>query len=455
MAEMRQTFQAFGSAVARNRSPARGPKRPRRIGGPHATALESAVLELQRDAGNGAVAVALQRLGSVPDQQEKAATEQSHRTLRRGDSGADVKTLQIKLDRMSFRDSKDKLDGKFGPKTFADVVQFQETHGFSGDGIVGPLTWNALDTYTPQDVHEADELVADEVFAQGKAAQKAGEFELAIAMFTTVLGLPATSSKETRIGSLINRGMDQQRLGRFRAAVVDFEAALASAHTGTERRAFILSMLQRARRNLPIDAVLEEAVDGVGDGGGITTRPDLAPGSSGPDVELLQNKLFSLQLETTAEGPTDTGVLDRGTLGRLTVFKSEVGLEPSPVVDGDTWHALDSYSPQDKSPAERRAFSALRTAGIAQMRSDLAGGLHALDAAESLAWTPELLARLRVCQGRSHQARSEFGAAVRLYREALELPRLPRAGFDPPERAQILKAVLESRRGQPARTLSP
>ena len=37
------------------------------------------------------------------------------------------------------------VDGDFGAITEAAVRAFQESHGLTPDGIVGPLTWSALE----------------------------------------------------------------------------------------------------------------------------------------------------------------------------------------------------------------------------------------------------------------------------------------------------------------------
>ncbi len=41
------------------------------------------------------------------------------------------------------------VDGIFGPKTRQATIEFQRSHGLAPDGIIGPLTWGALDSGAP------------------------------------------------------------------------------------------------------------------------------------------------------------------------------------------------------------------------------------------------------------------------------------------------------------------
>lgn len=63
-------------------------------------------------------------------------------TLKPGDTGRQVKVLQIALNALGF--SVGKPDGDYGPKTQSAVEQFQSSRGLTTDGILGPATLAAL-----------------------------------------------------------------------------------------------------------------------------------------------------------------------------------------------------------------------------------------------------------------------------------------------------------------------
>ena len=62
--------------------------------------------------------------------------------LKRGSRGEDVKVLQRALRSIGYDLV---IDGIFGRITLECVKSFQGTHGLTRDGIVGPLTWAALE----------------------------------------------------------------------------------------------------------------------------------------------------------------------------------------------------------------------------------------------------------------------------------------------------------------------
>lgn len=74
-------------------------------------------------------------------------TEQYPRVLSEGSTGIGVSNLQYYLNYLSaYYNTIPPLvvDGVFGPKTKAAVIDAQNTFGAVPDGIVGPVTWNAI-----------------------------------------------------------------------------------------------------------------------------------------------------------------------------------------------------------------------------------------------------------------------------------------------------------------------
>jgi len=66
-------------------------------------------------------------------------------TIRRGNKGADVIECQTMLTRLGYDIGKTGIDGDFGRATEAAVKSFQKDHKLVVDGVVGIMTWTALD----------------------------------------------------------------------------------------------------------------------------------------------------------------------------------------------------------------------------------------------------------------------------------------------------------------------
>ncbi|NMP23625.1 peptidoglycan-binding protein [Sulfobacillus harzensis] len=64
--------------------------------------------------------------------------------LHEGDRGSSVATLQRDLTRLGYNTYG--VDGIFGPDTYRALVAFQSAHHLPAHGLVGELTWHALDT---------------------------------------------------------------------------------------------------------------------------------------------------------------------------------------------------------------------------------------------------------------------------------------------------------------------
>lgn len=80
--------------------------------------------------------------------------------LRVGSTGPDVVQLQTELNYLGYNAGT--ADGIFGTKTKTGVIAFQTAESLSADGIVGPITANALNTAYSLKLHtnKADAIIA-------------------------------------------------------------------------------------------------------------------------------------------------------------------------------------------------------------------------------------------------------------------------------------------------------
>lgn len=69
----------------------------------------------------------------------------SHKTVKRGDSGPEVKELQNDLLQLHYDLGPSGADGIFGAKTEQAVKSFQGSVGLKQDGVCGPKTWSAIE----------------------------------------------------------------------------------------------------------------------------------------------------------------------------------------------------------------------------------------------------------------------------------------------------------------------
>lgn len=82
----------------------------------------------------------------APDPSPAPAPQPSinNNVLSIGDTGEDVRKLQEQLVKLGYNVGSKGPDGDFGSKTYAAVIDFQRKHNLDDDGIVGPLTENAI-----------------------------------------------------------------------------------------------------------------------------------------------------------------------------------------------------------------------------------------------------------------------------------------------------------------------
>ncbi len=99
---------------------------------------EKAVIALQQEN-------ACKTDGIVGPETRQALKAYQPRLLLQGCTGSDVLRLQETLKERGFLTGT--VDGKFGPETKKAVIAFQTAHNLKADGIVGPLTREALAKY--------------------------------------------------------------------------------------------------------------------------------------------------------------------------------------------------------------------------------------------------------------------------------------------------------------------
>lgn len=105
-----------------------------------ATALAASVAIIGIGAG---VAPSAANARNIPG---RCTYTNSEPTVRQGSSGTAVKQVQCELN-YSLRSVSLAEDGDFGAKTAAAVRKFQGCANLSVDGVVGPKTWGALDSW--------------------------------------------------------------------------------------------------------------------------------------------------------------------------------------------------------------------------------------------------------------------------------------------------------------------
>jgi peptidoglycan hydrolase-like protein with peptidoglycan-binding domain len=94
-------------------------------------------------------------------------------TVKRGSKGGAVKGLQNALRARSYDPGP--IDGVFGSVTENAVRDFQSGYGLTLDGIVGPITWQALYVYVVQSGDTLSEIAQEQL---GDASRWREIFEL-------------------------------------------------------------------------------------------------------------------------------------------------------------------------------------------------------------------------------------------------------------------------------------
>jgi len=294
------------------------------------------LVRLQRLAGNRAVANAVvQRLAGA------------HRTLRSGSTGTDVEELQAKLNQLNTTAEPLKVDSIFGPLTRQAVVQFQSTHDLDPDGVVGKLTWAALDAggETPPPPPPPPVLqIGSTGAAVAQAQQKLNAAGSGLALLD------------------INGVYDTLMAG----VVFEFQLINGLTPTGSLDAASLAALdAQVPGGGVGADGI-ENAVNNPNGANALGTQdagtslhPVVGPGqvTSGPAVLEAEQKL---NIWNATRDTPDPAVAEDSSWGGadtalLTAFQTAHSLPTGPL-NAASWTALDAAAPNARSGFEARSW---------------------------------------------------------------------------------------------------
>ena len=257
-----------------------------------------------------------------------------------GSAGNDVRTLQIRLNRISSNfPAIPKItltDGVFGEDTEAAVLEFQRIFGLATDGIVGKSTW-----YTVQNIFNSVKRL-NELNSEG-----------------------LTIDEVTRQYSLLrlgDRGIAVANFQYYLAYLSRFYQSIPNVPIDGIFGEKTLQAVQAAQRTfgLPVDGIVGRqtwntvyrayigAVSGIPltfDEGMIVPYPGtiLRIGSENDAVRLLQEYLDRISRAIPElPGVTPTGYFGTQTQNAVIAFQNFVGLPPNGYVEFTTWNAITS-----------------------------------------------------------------------------------------------------------------
>jgi peptidoglycan hydrolase-like protein with peptidoglycan-binding domain len=339
--------------------------------------------------------------------------------------------------------------------TRQDVIDFQTDTGLGADGIVGPKTWDALESLVTATPDERQEIALDDQFEGAIGLQDAGQYDNALAIYDVMI---AGQTTPERIGPLAaNAAVCHQQRGRFGLAVARYELALGGRLNQEGMRALVLENLMKARRNeflaepAPDPEPLPPGADGetarAREGGGVTEREPVKSGDVGPVVDLFKGKLAHMMVGWQPELP-EGPVFDAATGEKTRQFQAACGLTESGEADASTWHAADSFTNADVpflvvAPLFTRARVA---AGVSE--TDPATALTLFegirDESRALRLT-EIVKTTEAWIGRAHHKLSHFPEAVEHYNLYLD-----RTIPFPSHYGAFLEALRRAHQGLPA-----
>ena len=318
----------------------------------------------------------------IPEIEEKienleVAETRNRPVIRRGSMGASVKELQLKLKALRFLEGE--ADGIFGALTQSSVVNFQNANGLVADGIVGPMTWAALDqafsaVERPESIQRPTIRMGsrgEEVVLLQTKLRALGFFfgqidgifgpntEAAVENFQTTHNLvpdgivgPITWERLEEIivpghpeYAVLKEGTtgEDVRILQNKLKLLGYFPGSITGSFGPETKAAVIEF--QTNNGLVADGIVgpmtwdklfELTTPPTPPMGGI--RPTLRLGDTGEYVKELQKELTTLMYYT---GPLN-GIFDELTNIAVKSFQAVNKLTPDGIVGKSTWFALDS-----------------------------------------------------------------------------------------------------------------
>jgi L,D-transpeptidase ErfK/SrfK len=251
-------------------------------------------------------------------------------------SGPDVRSVQQRLRESGFYQGA--IDGVYGRGTYDAVVAFQARRGLTPDGIVGPITWNALGTpSTPPSVGQRGPSLTLDLekrklyFHRGGVTQRAYDVAIGAPSTPTPVGRWVVVEKALNPGGPFGSRWIRLNIpwGGYGIHGTDAPESIGRAVShGCVR--MLSARVEELYPLVPIGAVVNIT-------GQVFTGRVLFPGEEGADVRLVQE---ILQILGYYRGDAD-GIYGSDTVRAVQAFQRDRGLSPDGVVGPLTYDALE------------------------------------------------------------------------------------------------------------------